>query len=251
VDLVKYKRIAHALAESQRINAELEARVRQKEQELERNFDKLERLSRKAAVTDERQRIMTDMHDGIGANLISALCLAESGDAAPRDIAAVLRECIDDLRLTIDSLESGGDELLPALGNFRWRIEGRLARMGIELEWRVDDLPALPDLSPRKLLHILRILQEAVANVLKHAQATRIRLEATVFANGQGVSIRVSDNGKGLAMPGTEGRGLGNMARRAASVGGHVSVSSTAEGTTVELQLPIDRADAAIVGGRP
>lgn len=239
MQLEKYKRIAHALAESQRLNAELEERVRQKEMELERNFEKLERLSRKAAVTDERQRIMTDMHDGIGAHLISALCLAESGDASPGDVAAILRECIDDLRLTIDSLESTGDELLPALGNFRWRIEGRLARVGIGLEWHVEDLPALPDLSPRKLLHILRILQEAVANVQKHAGATRIRLEALALADARGVAIRVGDNGKGFAASAAKGRGLGNMARRAASIGGEVKVSSSSgEGTTVELRLP-------------
>ena len=54
------------------MNAELEERVRQKQRELERNFEKLQRLSREAAVAEERQRIMSDMHDGIGAQLISA-----------------------------------------------------------------------------------------------------------------------------------------------------------------------------------
>jgi signal transduction histidine kinase len=238
MDLQKYRRVAHALAESQRLNAELEARVRQKEQELERNFDTLERLSRAAAVTEERQRIMTDMHDGIGAQLISALCLAESEQASPRDIAAVLRECIDDLRLTIDSLESADNELLPALGNFRYRIERRLRALGIELEWRVNDLPALPYLSARTLLHILRILQEAFANVLKHALAKRIRLETGVAPGGRRVFIRVSDDGKGFVSSEVQGRGLGNMARRAAAIAAELRVSSSAEGTTVELMLP-------------
>jgi signal transduction histidine kinase len=238
MDLEKYRRVAHALAESQRLNAALEQRVRQKEKELERNFDQLERLSRAAAVTEERQRIMTDMHDGIGAQLISALCLAESEQASPREVAAVLRECIDDLRLTIDSLESTDNDLLPALGNFRYRIEGRLRALGIELEWRVNDLPALPYLSARTLLHILRILQEAFANVLKHALAKRIRLETGVAPGQRRVFIRVSDDGQGFAPTEVEGRGLGNMARRAASIGGELRLSSSAEGTTVELFLP-------------
>ncbi len=236
MDLEKYRRVAHALVESRRLNAELEERVRQKEQQLERNFDTLERLSRAAAVTEERQRIMTDMHDGIGAQLISALCLAESEEVSPREVAAVLRECIDDLRLTIDSLEATDHDLLPALGNFRYRIEGRLRALGIELEWRVNDLPALPYLSARTLLHILRILQEAFANVLKHAVAKRIRLETGVAQRR--VFIRVSDDGKGFAPTEEQGRGLGNMARRAASIGGELRVSSSAEGTTVELSLP-------------
>lgn len=239
MDLEKYRRVARALAESQRMNAELEERVRQKEQELERNFELLERLSREAAVTEERHRIMTDMHDGIGAQLISALCLAESEHASPRDVAAVLRECIDDLRLTIDSLDATDNELLPVLGNFRYRIEGRLRALGIELEWRVGDFPALPYLSARTLLHVLRILQEAFANVLKHADARRVRLETGLVPSQPRVFIRVSDDGRGFAPSQPEGRGLGNMARRAAAIGGELRVSSTAEGATVELLLPM------------
>lgn len=239
MELEKYRRITRALAESQRINAELEERVQQKQRQLERNFEKLQRLSREAAVAEERQRIMRDMHDGIGAQLISALSLAESDDATPRDVAALLRECIDDLRLTIDSLESTDNELLPALGNFRYRIERRLQAMGIELQWRVSDLPALSYLSPRNLLHVLRILQEAFANVLKHAQASQVCLEAGLVPDRRRVFIRVSDNGKGFATPQASGRGLGNMARRAASIDGEFSVSSSGKGTTLELLLPI------------
>jgi signal transduction histidine kinase len=239
VDLEKYRRVARALAESQRMNAELEERVRQKQQELESNFALLQRLSREAAVAEERQRIMTDMHDGIGAQLISALSLAESDEASPHEIAALLRECIDDLRLTIDSLDSTDNELLPALGNFRYRIERRLRPMGIELEWQVSELPALSYLTPRNLVHVLRILQEAFANVIKHAQANHVRLEVGLLAQARRVCIRVSDNGRGLAVPAPAGRGLGNMARRAAAVGGELSVSSTGGGTVVELQLPV------------
>jgi signal transduction histidine kinase len=239
VDLEKYRRVAGALAQLQRTNAELEERVRQKQRELERNFDELQRLSRGAAVAEERQRIMTDMHDGIGAQLISALSLAESGDAPRGEIAKILRECIDDLRLTIDSLACADNELLPALGNFRYRIDGRLKTVGIELDWKVDELPQLSYLSPRNVLHVLRILQEAFANVLKHAHASSVRLETGVSPGQQRVFIRVSDNGKGFMSTQVQGRGLGNMARRAASLGGELSVSSTHEGTTVQLFLPI------------
>jgi signal transduction histidine kinase len=239
MDLEKYRRVAKALAESQRMNAELEERVRLKQRELERNFEKLQQLSREAAVAEERQRIMTDMHDGIGAQLIAALSLAESDGASQRDIAVMLRECIDDLRLTIDSLESSDNELLPALGNFRYRLEGRLRTVGIELVWEVRDVPELSYLSPRNLLHVLRILQEAFANVLKHAHATRVVVETGLAAGRTQVFIRVSDNGKGFVPAQAEGRGLGNMARRAASFGGELRVSPTGQGTTVELLLPI------------
>jgi signal transduction histidine kinase len=239
MDLEKYRRVARALAESQRMNAELEERVRQKQRELERNFERLQELSRNAAVAEERQRIMTDMHDGIGANLITALSLVESDAASPREVAAVLRECIDDLRLTIDSLETADNELLPALGNFRYRLERRLQAMGIELQWTVAEVPALSYMSPRNLLHVLRILQEAFTNVLKHSQATKVIVETGLAGNPRRVFIRVSDNGRGAAAPESGGRGLGNMARRAGSLGGELRVASSAQGTTVELLLPV------------
>src|SRR5262245_35082611 len=221
------------------MNAELEERVRQKQRELEHNFLKLQELSREAAVAEERQRIMSDMHDGIGAQLIAALSLAESDGASPGEVASVLRECIDDLRLTIDSLDSSDNELLPVLGNFRYRLEKRLHAVGIELVWQVSDLPALSYLSPRNLLHILRILQEAFANVLKHARATRGVLETGLSPDQRQAFIRVTDNGKGFAPPDTDGRGLGNMARRAASFGATLRVAPATQGTTVELLLPI------------
>jgi hypothetical protein len=59
------------------------------------------------------------------------------------EIAAVLRECLDDLRITIDSLETDDHQRLPALGNLRYRIDGRLRTVGIELDWKVEDLPEL------------------------------------------------------------------------------------------------------------
>ena len=152
----------------------------------------------------------------------------------------MLRECIDDLRLTIDSLESADNELLPALGNFRYRIERRLRAVGIELDWQVSDLPELPYLSPRNLLHILRILQEAFANVLKHARATRVMRRSRTAANQRRVFIRVSDNGTGLdATTELDGQGMGNMARRAASFGGELQHGFDREGTTMQLLLPI------------
>lgn len=237
MELEKYRRVARALAESQRLNAELEARVRQKQDELERQFDTLQRLSREAAVAEERQRIMADMHDGIGAQLISTLSLVEGEGASTQQVAGALRECIDDLRLAIDSLEPVDNELLPVLGNLRYRLEPRLKAQGIVLDWQVADVPKLACLTPRNVLHVLRVLQEALTNVVKHAHATRIRVATAVSA--QRVTIDISDNGSGFAESGVAaGRGLANMRHRARAIGGELRVRSSADGTAVSLLLP-------------
>lgn len=237
MDLQKYRRVAQALAESQRLNAELEERVRLKQAELEQQFALLQRLSREAAVAQERRRIMADMHDGIGGQLISTLGLVEGGDASPEQVAAALRECIDDLRLAIDSLEPIDQDLLPLLGNLRYRLEPRLKAQGVALDWRVSDVPRLACLTPQNVLHVLRILQEAFTNVLKHAQATVVRVSTS--CDEHGVSIEVVDDGRGLAAGvRVPGRGIESMRRRAVAVGGSLSLSSSAQGTTLSLLLP-------------
>jgi signal transduction histidine kinase len=237
MDLAKYRRVAHALAESKRLNAELEERVRQKQLELERSFDALQRFSREAAVVEERRRIMADMHDGIGGQLISTLSLVEAGRATKEEIADALRECIDDLRLAIDSLEPADHDLLLVLGNLRYRLEPRLEAGGIMLEWQVIDVPKLTCLSPQNVLHVLRILQEAFSNVLKHAQAKVVRVATSIDARG--VQIDVSDDGKGFEVANCcQGRGLVNMRQRARAVGGDLLLRSSPSGTTLSLLLP-------------
>jgi signal transduction histidine kinase len=237
MELEKYRRVAQALAESKRMNAELEERVRQKQSELERQFELLQRLSRDAAIAEERRRIMSDMHDGIGGQLISTLSLVEGGEATQEQIAGALRECIDDLRLAIDSLEPTEEDLLPVLGNLRYRLEPRLKAHGIELDWQVQDVPRLACLTPQNVLNVSRILQEGFTNIIKHAQAKVVRVTTSIDANG--VSIDVSDDGKGFdEATGSRGHGLTSMRKRACAVGGGLAMQSSSTGTTLSLRLP-------------
>jgi signal transduction histidine kinase len=164
------------------------------------------------------------------------LHLVEQTDAPKVEIAAELREALDTLRLTIDSLEPTDNDLLTLLGNVRYRLEGRLKRQGIALDWRVHDLPPLDSLTPQNVLHILRILQEAFTNVLKHARARRIGVETGIV--GQEVFIRISDDGCGFA-GGRQGRGLANMKMRAQALGGRLDIQPSSAGTTLILHLPV------------
>lgn len=232
-------RHASALGAAERLNVELERRVADKAGELERNYTRMQQLTREAAVAEERRRIMSDMHDGIGGQLISTLGLVEHGNAEPADVAAALRECIDDLRLTIDSLEPAEQELLPLLGNLRYRLEPRLRQQSIALDWRVSDVPRLPCLTPQNVLHVLRILQEAFANVLKHARASSIQV-ATAIERGH-VSITVADDGKGFERDSSgHGHGLSNMLERAQRIGAELKIEPSPRGTSLSLLLPMN-----------
>jgi signal transduction histidine kinase len=230
-------RFVRNLNDYEKLNVELEGRVAQKHAELEDNYQRMHQLERQSATVEERQRIMRDMHDGLGAQLISTLSLVEHGDLAKEQLAAVLRECLDDLRLTIDSLESTENDLLTVLGNFRYRLEPRLKSSGIQLDWQVQDLPKLACLTPQNVLHVLRILQEAFTNILKHARANMIKVETGIAGAPGKVYVSVSDNGIGLTEE-HPGHGLANMRRRAQAIGGTLDIVSAATGTMITLSLP-------------
>jgi signal transduction histidine kinase len=235
------RRFVRSLSETEALNVHLEERVAERHAELEREQAKLQALTREQAIGEERERIMTDVHDGIGAQLIATLGRVEHGDTTSKQVAAALRACIDDLRLAIDSLQPSDGDLLSVLGNLRYRLEGRLKASGIALDWQVGDMPRLTGLTPRHVLHVLRILQEAFTNVLEHAHATRIRVATAVDA--QRVKIDVSDDGRGFAVDeaerdGSTAHGLAKMRGRAKALGGELLVMPTPNGTTLSLLMP-------------
>jgi signal transduction histidine kinase len=239
------RRFARTLDESESLNADLAARVEAKRLEIEANYRHLGELEKEQVLAAERARLMRDMHDGIGGQLISTLSLVEGGEASPDKVAAALRECIDDLRLAIDSLEPTDDDLVPLLGNLRYRVEPRLKARGIELDWRVQDVPKLTYMTPQNVLNVLRILQEAFTNVIKHAGASHVCVATR--CEGSRVLIDIRDDGKGLDRgDGTPaGHGLANMHQRAHELGGELRLQATADGTTVTLGLPLTLAPTA------
>ena len=113
------------------------------------------------------------------------------------EISGVLKGCMDDLKLAIDSMESVDADLLLLLATLRFRLAPRIESAGVALRWEVQPVPALSWLDPGGALHILRIMQEAFTNVLKHAHASHIRVATIVEPSA--VAIRISDDGTGFA----------------------------------------------------
>jgi len=135
------RRFLITFTRARNLNVELEERVEQKHAELERNFERMHDLEENRAVAGERERIMREMHDGVGGHLVSILAMVEKGRAAPAEIAASLRLSIDDMRMVIDSLDPNVDDLNVLLGTFRSRNESRLRAHGLRFRWEVADLP--------------------------------------------------------------------------------------------------------------
>jgi len=232
-----------ATEDVQQANILLEQRLQARESELTQTHERLREVEQRQMLSQERQRLMQDMHDGLGSSLVSALRVVEHGQFDGDDITQVLKGCIDDLKLAIDSMEPVQADLLLLLATLRFRLEPRLENTGIELLWEVSDVPELDWLDPRCALHILRILQEAFTNIIKHTRATQIRV--STGSDAPGVQVTITDNGQGFDLQEARkraGKGLSNQLRRAEAIGAKVDWKSSAEGTSLILSLPLQRA---------
>jgi signal transduction histidine kinase len=241
------RRYVAAINETERLSASLAERLAQREAELHTQHERLLQIEREQALLLERQRLMRDMHDGLGSALTSSLVLVEQGQMQVKDIANVLRECVDDLRLVIDSLEPIERDLVALLATLRYRLGKRMEHAGLKLEWAVNDLPALHWLDPSNALQVLRIVQEALTNILKHAQARKVRIE-TLVAHKPGmpdqVCVCIEDDGVGFDEALIHGgRGLRSLRLRAQKLQGELAIQSTpGRGTRVCLYLPVSLA---------
>lgn len=257
---------ARSAAALRRLNAELQDRIAQKERELEAAFDDARGRDRQQAALAERDRILREMHDGLGGRLVAALALTSqaSRQAGPtdepptpdrraadeplRELKLTLDDCLVELRLALDSLETDERPLVEALAELRFRVEPTLRAAGIRLVWEVADGAGATALPAGDTLHVLRIVREALTNVIKHAQATVVWLRLGPIEGG-GLELAVVDNGlrqraegeaRPLFVPATlaGGRGLANMERRARALGAQLDSGPHAEGWAVRLRLP-------------
>lgn len=178
------------------------------------------------------------MHDGFGSQLASVRLMVEKGRITPEQLPAYLQEVSADLHLVVDTLSPTGITLEEALHDMRYRMERRFAGAGPQLAWQMA-LASMPALSSRTILQILRILQEALHNAIRHAQAQHIVLRAVYTPAQRRLLLSVEDDGRGLSETLRPGRGLSNMRHRAREVGGTLAITATQPGTCVSLEMTI------------
>ena len=238
------RRFVEALNGVEQANLTLEARVETVRQHLSDSERARRELEVQNAIESERERLMREMHDGIGSNLVTALAIAKQADESPRTIHT-LQRAISDLKITLDSLAPVEGDMVALLANFRHRLEPDLREAGLKCLWKVELCPPLLWLDAVNALQMLRIVQEAISNVLAHAKANVIEIGAKPSqCDGEdGIETWISDDGIGFEQSNDNiGRGLGNMRARAASLGGTFSrVSKPGTGTHVVLWLPLRR----------
>jgi signal transduction histidine kinase len=241
-DIALTSRLQNALIDVEDVNLNLEARVTDVTRSLKRSEAARAELQVAHAVDGERERIMRDIHDGIGSSLLTSLAHARHRNESPETIAGLSR-LLTDLRIGVDSLEPVGGDVVALLANLRHRMERELKGAGLAFIWRVSAAPPLAWLDPVGALHILRILREAIGNALVHAHVNAIEVRCGPSTNDgvAGVLIEIIDRGSGFdCSDASRGKGLGNMATRAEALASKFwCVSEVGKGTTVALWLPL------------
>ncbi|MBN9587036.1 MAG: ATPase [Afipia sp.] len=191
---------------------------------------------------EERRRIARDLHDDVGARLLSGLYKTEIGDTR-----RVLREALADIRTIVGGLSAGPLPLGRIIATLRHETGERLAAAGVELNWPL----AISDES-QDLLHyqayrgLISAHREAISNIIRHAQARKadIRID---YAEGHVYNI-ITDDGIGFDPVAAEndqrGSGLRGMNRRLADLDGSLSIQRLTPGMSITITIPLQPLDA-------
>jgi signal transduction histidine kinase len=154
-------------------------------------------------------------------------------------LARELRACLDDMRLATAALTPEATDLGAAIGNFLFRWDTLLRDAGVRASWQVELPPKGLAVAPCVALQLLRVMQEALTNVLRHADAQGVRL--ALAHDGRTLSLAMEDDGHGIPPGGPgPGRGLADMRSRAAALGARFTIGAPpGGGTRIELQLDL------------
>ncbi len=217
---------------------------------------KLEKLELAHGLQTERERISRELHDSVGSQLTYIISTLDNTRKKATDspvqteiennlenIGQFARESMQQLRESIWAMNKDSFTLAEFEIKLKDYIGKYLDTTG--MGWDIDVSATKPvNLSPAHVLHLFRIIQEAVQNTIKHADATFIII--TIHADAKSLKLTITDNGKGIqeAVAGDETShyGLANMKKRAKDIHAELDiVSSKGGGTSVKLKMDLTK----------
>jgi len=229
--------VAHARVEAEKRSAALEQRMAERIAEVERSHSQLAEQKLEQVTERERKRIAADLHDDLGAKLLTIVHTSESDR-----ISTLAREALEEMRLSVRGLTGKPVHLIDALGDWRAEVVSRLGQANILAEWKSPAEDIEHTFQARSYVQTTRILRESVSNIIKHSGATNATISAA-FQDGDFV-LTIQDNGQGIP---TEldgrldrGHGMASMKSRAKQMHGQCLVESgPGWGTVIRLTIPL------------
>lgn len=231
---------ARALKTAEGARQQLEKRVQEISAEIERNFNQIAELRVEQIAEKERKRIAADLHDDLGAKLLTIVHTSDNDR-----ISTLAREALEEMRLSVRGLTGRPMVLSDALADWRSEVVSRLGQAGIECEWRNPNDTIEEPLSSRTYVQTTRIVREAVSNIIKHSSASHVIIQAEVHLDQHDFVLLIQDNGKGIPLEldsrPDRGHGMTSMKHRAKQLNGQCLVESgPGFGTVIRLTLPLE-----------
>ncbi|MCX2864754.1 ATP-binding protein [Paucibacter sp. PLA-PC-4] len=229
--------IAHARVNAEHLQLEHEQHAQAKVADIERSFSEMAEQKLEQVTERERKRIAADLHDDLGAKLLTIVHTSESDR-----ISTLAREALEEMRLSVRGLTGKPVQLLDALGDWRAEVVSRLGQANILAEWKSPSEDVIHTLQARAYVQTTRIFREAVSNIIKHSGATHCVVSCTVL-DGDFLVV-IQDNGQGITteLDGRldKGHGMASMKSRAKQMHGQCLVESgPGWGTVIRLTIPL------------
>jgi signal transduction histidine kinase len=212
------------------------------------DLERLRTLDVQRAALEERAHLSRELHDGLAQNLwlaklkagrLSALPdLGQEADALVEDLEGAIDAGLAEAQQAVTALRVSGETAGPLWDVIARYVDDFADRFGLRAE--VECPSGRSGLAPRAEAELLRIAQEALSNVNRHADATVVRVRAAV-ENGR-VELLVDDNGRGFDPDavGERAYGLASMRERTALIGGELRIDSRPrDGTRVRVLVPL------------
>jgi signal transduction histidine kinase len=215
----------------------LETRAIEIATEAERNFAQMAEARVEQVTAQERKRIAADLHDDLGAKLLTIVHTSDS-----ERISTLARDALEEMRLSVRGLTGKPMQLADALADWRAETVARLGQANIEIDWRSPAEEVEQTLPARSFVQTTRILRESVSNIIKHSGATHCKVRCAMHGGEFGLVIQ--DNGRGIPMELDgkldRGHGMTSMKHRAKQMQGQCLVESApGYGTVIRLTLPL------------
>jgi signal transduction histidine kinase len=229
--------VGRARIEAERFNAELEQQTHERIAEVERNYTAMAETKVEQVTERERKRIAADLHDDLGAKLLTIVHTSESDR-----ISTLAREALEEMRLSVRGLTGKPVQLLDALGDWRAEVVSRLGQANILAEWKSPAEDIIHTLPARAYVQTTRIFREAVSNIIKHSGGTHCTVSCNV-QDGDFLVV-IQDNGQGISIEPDgrldRGHGMASMKARAKQMHGQCLVESgPGWGTVIRLTIPL------------
>jgi PAS domain S-box-containing protein len=248
-----------AQAVQQRWSEQLDAKVAERTAELSASREQLLKLAMhlETVKEEERTRIARDIHDELGQNLLALRIDLSMLDARTsrrhRLLHQRVRAALDNVDATIRSVRGIMNELRPAVldlglhAALEWQAAEFRKRSGLACTLELPEEAACADVEGELAIVLFRSVQEALSNVRRHAQASRV--DIALVLQERRLTLRVADDGVGLPPDAGQNQGLGGkkdsfgligMAQRVAAQGGSLAVATPAGGRGCRLTLSFD-----------